>query len=83
MLPIMQRVLMLGHEVNEIGRIMTGRMGRKERERGYAWLPNSIGCGCQEGEGHCRQLHSKMIHLAMNERVSGRVSSLGGWHSPC
>lgn len=60
-LPIMQRVLVLGLEVNEVGGIMTRRMGRKERERGYSRLPNSICCGRQEGEVHCRELHPRMI----------------------
>lgn len=49
-LPIMQRIMVLGHEVSEVGGIMAGRIGRKERERGHTRLPNSIGCGRHEGE---------------------------------
>lgn len=60
-LPIMQRIMDLGLEVNGVGGIMTGRIGRKERERGHARLSNSIGCGRQEGEGHYRELHPKMV----------------------
>lgn len=56
-LPIMQRLLDIGHEMNEVGGIVAGGIGREERERGHTRLSSSTSRGRQEGEGHCQELH--------------------------